>query len=193
MLFHGEVRVNTSIAKEDNRWGDGSENHLDESEIELVKKASRAFAVSYVNEIYNTIKSLDPSLVKKLKIIDEYPYYLHIFIHQETPGKVEKLDIYSEPKMYGDGLCEVMEIYHNSEVGSSFLEEKKIRLAQKCMKWHWPSMEISKMYMMAISAGKRVGKSIFDYSQLSSTVSFRKQLHTSLQHCPGTYPRNAEP
>ncbi|UCE37577.1 MAG: hypothetical protein JSW00_19340 [Thermoplasmata archaeon] len=146
-------------------------NNLAKGEIELAKKASRAFAVCYVNEIYNTIKSLDPALLKRLKTANEYPYYLHLFIHQQTNGKIDTLDIYTEYKSKDDGFCEVREIYHCSECDGSYIEEKKRRLALRCMKWRLSQLELSKMYKIALCAGKRVGKSLHNFSNLTSRPS----------------------
>jgi hypothetical protein len=146
-------------------------NNLDESEIKLVKKASRAFAVSYVNEIYKTVKTLDPELFKKLKSSNEYPYYLHLFIQQQESGKIDKLDIYTEYKPEADGLCEVREIYHCSECEISEIEERKRCLSLRCMKWHLSHLEISSMYTTALFAGKKVGKSLHNLSTLTSRLS----------------------
>jgi hypothetical protein len=155
--------LETSIHEEDNRSTEVSEKSIDKNEIALVKKASRAFAVSYVNEIYNTIKSLDPSSLERFEITRQYPYYFYLFIHQEKPGEIERLDIYSEQKYYRDGVCEVREIYHSSEFESSYIEEKKGNIAKRCENWQLTSIEVPKMYMIARYGGKRVGKSIYNF------------------------------
>jgi len=165
----------------------GEEDHGPFSDIDLVKKASRAFAVCYVNEIYNTIKSMNPSLLKKIKITNGYPYSLHLFIHQEKRGEVKRLEIFSEPKYNADGLCEVADIYHDSEFDTTYIEEKKKYLSKNCMNWHLSSLEINKMYTMAKSAGQRVGKSMCRYSRFCSEDSFRRHLYTSSHYCPRTY------
>ncbi len=146
-------------------------HNLNESEINLVKKASRAFAVSYVNEIYKTINTLDPELFKKLKSSNEYPYYLHLFIHQEEVGKIDRLDIYTEYKPEADGMCEVREIYHCSECDNAVIEERKRCLSLRCMKWRLSHLEISNMYTTALFAGKKVGKSLHNVFDLRSTLS----------------------
>lgn len=149
---------------------------LEKSEIELVKKASRAFAVGYVNNLFNTIKTNNPSLVRKLKITNEYPYYLTLFIHQKTPGEIDELVIYAEPKNNGDGLCEVKEIHHSYECHSMFLKEKEKSLASGCIRWRWNSLEIPEMYMKAIAEGKRAGRTICDYSIFSSKAPCPKSF-----------------
>ena len=161
--------METSIVEGEHRFSKFPDNHIDEGEIELAKKASRAFAVGYVNEIYNTIKSMDSSALKKFKITQQYPYYLHLFIHQEKPGEIERLEIYSEEKLHDDGLCGVGEIYHDSETESSFIKDKKKNLTDRCVNWKWFSLEVSRMYTEALSEGKRIGKSIYNHSQFSST------------------------
>jgi hypothetical protein len=155
----------------ESNFKDNFKNHLDENEIKLVKKASRAFAVSYVNEIYKTVKTLDPDLFKKLKNSNEFPYYLHLFIHQEESGKIDRLDIYTEYKPEADGLCEVREIYHCSECEGSFIEERERCLSLRCMKWHLSQLDISNMYTTALFAGKKVGKSLHNLSNLTSRLS----------------------
>jgi hypothetical protein len=141
--------------------------HLDTNEIALVKKAARAFAVCYVNEIINTIKSIDPSAVEKLVISKKYPFYLHLFIDQEIPGVIKQLDIYSEHKNNGDGLSEVKEIYHTSECDITEIEEIKKNLAGKCINWRWNWLELGKMYTLSITEGKKVGWSIYNRFVLS--------------------------
>ena len=160
-----------SVPKEQSQSLEDSENKLDQSEIDLVKMASRAFAVTYINEIFFTIKSIDPSLLDKLRIIRKYPFYLYLFIQQEEPGKIERLEIYCEHKSNGDGLSEVKKIYHSSEYERSFTDEMKKSLAKNCINWRWSKLEIAKMCMMALSEGKRVGKSIYDHSSYSSEDS----------------------
>ncbi|UCG68313.1 MAG: hypothetical protein JSV09_10895 [Thermoplasmata archaeon] len=119
---------------------EGLEKAVDESEIELVKKASRAFAVSYMNEIYKTVKSLDPKVVEKIKLTRHYPYYLYLFIHQDRCGKIKELDIYSRQKLSDDGLCEVKEIYHDCECGNFLIEKKKKRLGEESLDWRWSKL-----------------------------------------------------
>jgi hypothetical protein len=149
---------------------------IDEGEIALVKKASRAFAIGYVNEIYNTINHTDPKALKNITITNKYPFYLYVFIHQDEPGKINQLDIYSERKYHGDGLSEVKEIYHDFEYDSIFLRKKKRNLAKTCNHWRWSSLEIPKMYTMALSEGRRVGTSIYNRYVLSFNWLFPKSF-----------------
>ena len=172
-----------SIPKDESQSIEDPENDLEQSEIELAKKASRAFAVAYVNGIYHTIKSIDPSLVEKIKILKKYPFYLYVFIYQKTPGKIDELEIYCERKFNGDGLSEVKEIYHSCEFDETVLENKKKSLPGKDIHWRWSSLEISKMYMMAKFEGKRVGRSIYEHSLYSSDEPSHKSF---LDHYPGT-------
>lgn len=165
----------TSDPLEDSSFFNALVKPLGKNEIELVKKASRAFAVSYVNEIYNTLKSLDPSDLDKFEITKQYPYNFYLFIHQKKPGEIEQLDIYSEQKYYGEGLCEVKAIYHNSEYDASYLEERRRFLNKRCTKWRLPCLEISKMNMTAKHAGKRVGKSIHNLVNILHKVPKPKQ------------------
>jgi hypothetical protein len=149
---------------------------LNEGEIALVKKASRAFAIGYINEIYKTIKREDPSAIENITLTHKYPFYLYIFIHQEEPGKIKQLDIYSEQKYNGDGLSEVKEIYHNIEFDLTYLRKKKRSLAKTCNHWRWNSLEIPKMYTMAISEGKKVGMSIYNRYVLSFSWLYPKSF-----------------
>jgi hypothetical protein len=160
--------LDTTNSNEGESSIDIPESPIDEHEIELVKKASRAFAVTYVNEIYNTIKSIEPSALEKFEIIKQYPCLLYLFIYQNKSGEIEQLDIFSEQKYCGDGLSEVKEIYHSSEFGSSFINNKKKKLANRCNNWHWSSLKISKMFMMATYGGRRVGRSIYNQSRLKA-------------------------
>lgn len=157
-----------ALQNEGNELLVSSENSRINGEIELVKKASRAFAVCHINEIYDTIKSIDPSALKKCEITKSYPYYMYVFIHQEKPGKIDRLDIYSEPKPKDDGLCEVKEIYHSSEHDNLLLETIKKNLAQKCKTWGWDSLEISKMNTVALCEGIKLGISVYVNSLISN-------------------------
>jgi hypothetical protein len=154
---------------------------LNEGEIALSKKAARAFAIGYVNEIYNTIKKVDPSSLNNLCIIHKYPFYLHIFIHQDEPGSIDKLDIYFEHKNNDDGLSEVKEIHHSAEHDPNSIRKRKRTLAKTCNHWRWTSLEIPRMYTMAISEGKKVGMSIYNRYVLSFEWLFPK----SFVHQPG--------
>ena len=149
---------------------------IDEGEIALVKKASRAFAIGYVNEIYNTINHTDPKALKNITITNKYPFYLYIFIHQDEPGKINQLDIYSERKYHGDGLSEVKEIYHDFEYELDFLRKKKRNLTKRCNHWRWSALEIPKMYTMAVSEGRRVGTSIYNRYVLSFNWLYPKSF-----------------
>jgi hypothetical protein len=150
--------------------------NINEGQIALVKKASRAFAIGYVNEIYNTINHTDPKALKNITITNKYPFYLYIFIHQDEPGKIKQLDIYSERKYHGDGLSEVKEIYHDFEYEITFLRKKKRDLAQRCNHWRWKNLEIPRMYTMALSEGRRVGTSIYNRYVLSFNWLFPKSF-----------------
>jgi hypothetical protein len=156
-----------ALAKLHDNTKDTLDSLINEGEIALVKKASRAFAIGYVNEIYKTIKREDPSAINNITITHKYPFYLYIFIHQDEIGKIKQLDIYSERKYHGDGLSEVKEIYHDSEYDSIFIRKKKRSLTKTCNHWRWNSLEIPKMYTMAISEGKKVGMSIYNRYVLS--------------------------
>jgi hypothetical protein len=160
--------VNIALQNEGNESVKSSENGRDNGEIELVKKASRAFAVCHINEIYETIKSIDPSALKNCEITKSYPYFMYVFIHQENPGMIDRLEIFSEPKPKGDGLCEVKEIYHSSEHDNSILERMKKSLAHKCKTWGWDSLEISKMNTIALCEGIKLGISVYVNSLISS-------------------------
>jgi hypothetical protein len=149
---------------------------INEGEITLSKKASRAFAIGYVNEIYNTLKKVDPSALNNLCIIHKYPFYLHIFIHQDEPNSIDQLDIYFEHKNNDDGLSEVKEIYHSAESDAATIRKKKRILAKTCNHWRWTSLEIPRMYTMAISEGKKVGMSIYNRYVLSFDWLFPKSF-----------------
>jgi hypothetical protein len=157
----------TLVKAHNNDTNDNQEITINEGEIALSKKASRAFAISYVNEIYKTIKTVDPSALNNITITHKYPFYLYVFIHQEEPNKIKQLDIYSEQKYHGDGLSEVKEIYHDAESEAVTIRKKKRSLAKECSHWRWTSLEIPKMYTMAISEGKKVGNSIYNRYVLS--------------------------
>ena len=146
---------------------DNQEININEGEIALSKKASRAFAISYVNEIYKTIKKTDSSALNNITITHKYPFYLHIFIHQEEPNKIKQLDIYSEQKYHGDGLSEVKEIFHDAQHETSYIRKKKREFVKECSHWRWKELEIPKMYTMALSEGRRVGNSIYNRYVLS--------------------------
>jgi hypothetical protein len=154
---------------------------INEGEIALSKKASRAFAIGYVNEIYNTIKKKDPSALNNLCIIHKYPFYLHIFIHQDESNSIKMLDIYFEHKNNDDGLSEVKEIFHNAECNAATFRKRRRTLAKTCNHWRWKSLEIPRMYTMAISEGKKVGMSIYNRYVLSFDWLFPK----SFVHQPG--------
>ncbi len=155
--------MDLSVTKEENTPIEIPENGLDESEIELATKASRAFAVSYVNEIYNTIKSIDPSMLKQLKATRRYPYSLYVFINQDEPGKIKQLEVYTGLKPNGDSLCAVKEIYHSAHPWDSSIGERMTSLSHKGIRWCWSSLEISGMYALARSEGRRVGSSIYKH------------------------------
>jgi hypothetical protein len=159
---------------------------IDEGEIALVKKASRAFAVSYVNEIYNTIKSTDSTAMNNLTFIHNYPSYLYLFIHQEEPGEIKQLDIYSEKKNNQDGVSEVKEIYHEAECDTALIRKKKRILSKKCSHWRWKDLEIPKMYTMALTEGKKVGTSIYSRYVLSFNWLYPKSfVHQPNMSFPG--------
>jgi hypothetical protein len=163
--------VNLDPKNEGNEPVEPSGNDLFKGEIELVKKASRAFAVCHINEIYDTIKSIDPTALKKCDITKSYPYYMYVFIHQEESGKIDRLDIFSEPKSNGDGLCEVKEIYHSLEHDDSFIEGKKKNLEEKCKSWGWDSLELPRMNAVALCEGIRLGISVYVNSLISTDDS----------------------
>ena len=156
-----------TLARVHNNTIDNQENIINEGEIALSKKASRAFAISYVNEIYKTIKKVDPSALNNITITHKYPFYLYIFIQQEEPNRIKQLDIYSEQKYHGDGLSEVREIYHEAQHDPSYIRKKKKDLVKESSHWRWTALEIPKMYTMAISEGKKVGMSIYNRYVLS--------------------------
>jgi hypothetical protein len=143
---------------------------INQNEIDLMKKASRAFAVCYSNQLYKTIRSNDPSLVNKLIITRQYPYYLHLFIFQKSHRIIDELIIFSEAKSSKDGLCEVISIDHSREEERALMEKRMEKLQKRCIKWKWISLELPKMFMMAISEGKKVGQTICStsvYSQIA--------------------------
>jgi hypothetical protein len=155
-----------TLAKVHNN-NENQEIKMNEGEIVLSKKASRAFAISYLNEIYKTIKKTDPSALNNITITHKYPFYLHIFIHQEEPNKIKQLDIYTEQKYHGDGLSEVKEIFHDYECDPVTIRKLKRTLSKECSHWRWTDLEIPRMYTMAISEGKKVGMSIYNRYVLS--------------------------
>lgn len=163
--------MNIAHKNEGNELVEPSEDGLVKGEIELVKKASRAFAVCHINEIYDTIKSIDPTALKKCDITKNYPYYMHVFIHQEKHGRIDRLDIFSEPKSNGDGLCEVRDIYHSLEHDDGYLEGKKKDLEGKCKTWGWDSLEIPKMNTVALCEGIKLGISVYVNSLISTDDS----------------------
>ena len=158
-----EVDMDLSVTKEGNTSIEIPENGIDESEVELATKASRAFAVSYMNEIYNTIKSIDPSIVKQVKATRRYPYSLHVFIQQEKPGRIEQLDLYTERKSTDHELCEVKEIYHSAHPWDPSIKDRMRNLADRGIRWRWSSLEIPEMYAMARSEGRRIGRYIYSH------------------------------
>ncbi len=158
-----------------------SRETLDEIEIEDVKITSEAFAMRFVNELFDTIKSENPVLLKRLNFTRQYPYYLHIFIHQEIPGIIDSLEMYSEPKTKGDDTCEVRSVFHSSEFYSSRMEKEKQKLAKKCIKRGWTSLDVSKMPKISIWEGKRAAKSILNHTSLFSWQSILKELAEDIE------------
>lgn len=119
---------------------------------------------------------MDPDIIKKLKITKHYPYSLYVFIQQDKPREIKHLDIYLEKKSKGDGSCEVKEIYHSSQIGDSSIEDKQKCLSDRCIGWSWTFLEITKMNILSLTEGKKVGKHIYDDYQISCAVSTLNSL-----------------
>ncbi len=151
------------------------ENGLDEHEIGMAKKAARAFAVSYLNEIFTTIKYLDQPVLKKLYLTRHYPYYLYILIQQKEPGSIGALMLFTEEKHNGDGLCEVVAIQHSSEEWDPDLAVKIKHLADEEQYWTWMDLDITHMYKFAIAEGRRFAFDIYFKFALAPVKKFERQ------------------
>lgn len=151
------------------------ENGLDEHEIGMAKKAARAFAVSYLNEIFTTIEYLDQPVIKKLYLTRHYPYYLYVVIQQQVPGKIGKLMLFTEQKHNGDGLCEVVAIQHSSNEWDPELAEKIKHLADEEMYWTWTDMDITHLYKFAIAEGRRFAFDIYFKFALAPVKKLERQ------------------
>jgi hypothetical protein len=187
VTLFGEVFLSAPTINEGNDSTEPLDIYLDHNEVNLAKKASRAFAVTYVNEIYNTIKSMDPLALMNFRITKEYPYNLHIFIHQNEPKKIDLLEVYYQPKGMGDGLCEVKEIHHSSEEEDPEMDERKRCLAPNCITWKWSSLDMPSMYLKALCSAKRAGKSIYEnstFSPLSTKAETLQKLREGLLNSP---------
>jgi hypothetical protein len=157
------------------------EPELGKSDVERAVRASRAFAIKYINEIFRTIISMDPKVINKLKVTKQYPYSLYVFIHQEKPQEIDQLDIYMEKKNQGDGCCEVKEIYHSSKIGDASIEDKQRCLMGKCSSWSWNSLPISKMNALSLSEGRKIAQSLYDDYNFSAVDTSLNSLMSLLE------------
>jgi hypothetical protein len=164
------------------------ENGLDEHEIGMAKKAARAFAVSYLNEIFTTVNYLDKPVLEKLYVTRHYPYYLYVVIQQQVPRKIGKLMLFTEQKHNGDGLCEVVAMHHSSEEWDPKLAAKIKHLADEEIYWTWTDLDVTHLYKFAIAEGRRFAFDIYFKFALAPVKKLQRQRIHELMEFEGPKP-----